>query len=163
MRPHPAMSAFAYYGSYGYSSHDSEMPGFAIFSLIVMIAYILLSIIVLIRWWNMTTHVKDIKEYLTHSHSNPKLTYLVAIGEIKQANKAALVMLVDKLMPTYYDNFDHNKADTINVYITAYLDKMERLGLTLPEYIKSGEKFIDYMNSITGNNIQYSDKATQNT
>lgn len=155
----PALSAFAYYGDYGYSSHDDEMSGFAIFTLIVMIAYIILSIVVLVRWWNMTTHVKEIKEHLTHSHSNPKLTYLVATGEIEQANKAALVMLVDKLMPTYYDQYDYNKADTMNKYIVSTLPKMEKLGLTLPEYVKSGEKFIDYLNGLTGNKVPYRDQT----
>ena len=74
----PAISAFAY-GSYGYSSHDDEMSGFAIFTLIVMIAYIILSIVILVRWWNMTTNVEQIRQHITHG--NPKLTYLVAIGE----------------------------------------------------------------------------------
>lgn len=156
----PAISAFAYYGDYGYSSHNDEMSGFAIFTLIVMIAYIILSIVVLVRWWNMTTHIKEIKETLTHSHSNPKLTYLVAIGEIEQANKAALVMLVDKLMPIYYDQYDYDKADSMNKYIGSTLNKMERLGLTLPEYVKSGEKFIDYINGITGNKVPYHDQST---
>ena len=73
----PAISAFAY-GSYGYSSHDDEMSGFAIFTLIVMIAYIIISIVILVRWWKMTTNVEQIRQHITHA--NPKLTYLVAIG-----------------------------------------------------------------------------------
>lgn len=157
----PALSAFAYYGDYGYSSHDDEMSGFAIFTLIVMIAYIILSIVVLVRWWNMTTNVKEIKEHLIHSHSNPKLTYLVATGEIEQANKTALVMLVDKLMPTYYDQYDYNKADTMNNFIVTTLPKMEKLGLSLPDYVKSGEKFIDYINNLTGNKVPYRYITTQ--
>ena len=156
----PAFSAFAYYGDYGYSRYNDEMTGFAIFTLIVMIAYIILSIVVLVRWWNMTTHVKEIKETLNHSHSNPKLTYLVAIGEIEQANKAALAMLVDKMMPIYYDQYNYNKAGSMNKYIGSTLNKMERLGLTLPEYVKSGEIFIDYINGITGNKVPYQDQST---
>ena len=155
-----AISAFAYYGDYGYSSHDDEMSGFAIFTLIVMIAYIILSIVVLVRWWKMTSNVQEIKAHLTHSHSNPKLTYLVAIGEIEQANQAALVMLVDKLMPTYYDSFDYDKVDTMNKYITTTLPKIEKLGLTLPDYVKSGEKFIDYINGLTGNTVPYHETRT---
>ena len=155
-----AFSAFAYYGDYGYSSHDDEMSGFAIFTLLVMIAYIILSIIVLVRWWKMTSNVKDIKEHLTHSHSNPKLTYLVATGEFEQANKAALVMFVDKLMPIYYDVYDYDKVDTMNKYITTTLPKIEKLGLTLPDYVKSGEKFIDYINGLTGNTVPYHEART---
>lgn len=149
-----AISAFAYYGDYGYSS-SNEMSGFAIFTLIVMIAYIILSIVVLVRWWNMTSNVKEIKEHLTHSHSNPRLTYLIAIGETEQANKAALVMLVDKLMPTYYDQYDYDKVDTMNKFLNPTLPKMEKLGINLPDYVKSGENFIDYMNNLTGNKIPY--------
>lgn len=154
------LSAFAYYGDYGYSNHDDEMSGFAIFTLFVMIAYIILSIVVLVRWWNMTTDVKNIKEHLTHSHSNSKLTYLVATGELEQANKAALVMLVDNLMPTYYDQYDYDKVDTMNEYISTTLPQMEKLGLTLPDYVKSGEKFIDYINELTGNKVPYHDERT---
>lgn len=147
----PAVSAFAY-GDYGYSSHGDEMSGFAIFTLIVMVVYIILSIIVLVRWWNMTSNIKDIKTHLTHNYS---LTYLVAIGELEQANKVALTMLVDRLMPIYFDQLDYNKVDTMNKYITTTLPKMEKLGLTLPDYVKSGEKFIDYINGLTGNKVSY--------
>ena len=155
-----AVSAFAYYDDYGYSNHDNEMSGFAIFSLIVMIAYIILSIIVLMRWWNMTANINEIKEHIAHSHPNPKLTYLVATGEVEQANKTALVMLVDKLMPTYYDKYDYDKVDTMNEFITSILPKMEKLGLTLPDYVKSGEKLIDYINELTGNKVPYHEART---
>lgn len=144
-----SLSAFAYYG---YSNSD-EMSGFSIFTLIVMIVYVVLSIVVLVRWWNMTTNVKEIKEHLTHS--NPKLAYLIAIGETQQANKAALVMLVDKLMSTYYDQYDYNKVDTMNKYLNTTLPKIEKLGISLPDYVKSGENFIDYMNNLTGDEIPY--------
>ena len=97
----------------------------------------------------MTTHIKEIKEHLTNKHSNPKLTYLVAIGEIEQANKAALIMLVDKLMQIRDDEYCHMKAETMNKYLAGLLPRMEKLGLTLPDYVKSGEKFIDYINKIT--------------
>lgn len=153
----PSINAFAYYG---YSSHDDEMSGFATFMLFVMIAYIILSIIVLVRWWDMTSNIHYIKEHLTHPNSNPKLTYLVAIGEIEQANKAALTMLVDKLMPIYYNPYEYEKADTMNKYIVTVLPKMEKLGLTLPNYVKSGEKFIDYINELTGNAVPYHDTRT---
>lgn len=151
------MSAFAYYDSYGYSSHNDEMSGFEIFLLIVMIIYIILSIIILVRWWNMTSDVKQIKEHLTPdmSDSAPKLTYLVATGNIEKANNEAIKMLINQLFSDYYSPQINNnqKAAAMNNYLKPLLKKMERLGLTLPEYVKSGENFINYMNSLTGRNI----------
>ena len=77
-------SAFA---DYGYS-YDNGLSGFGVFCLIVMIAYIILSIIILVRWWRMTENVDQIRQHLIHKHKNTKLTYLVAIGEKEQAQKS---------------------------------------------------------------------------
>lgn len=153
----PALSAFAYYDDYGYSSHSDELSGFAIFTLIVMIAYIILSIVILVRWWKMTTNVKRIRQHITPA--NPTLTYLVAIGEKEQAQKAALTMLVDIIYPIYFDPYNHSKAETMNRAIQARLPKINKLGLSVPEYVTSGEKFIDYINSLTGNTVQYKDET----
>lgn len=147
----PASSAFAYYGGSGYSNHADEWSGFEVFTLIVMIAYIILSVVMLIRWWNMTRNVEQIRQHLTHA--NPKLTYLVAIGEKEQAQKAALKMLVDILFPIYNDPYTHAKAAEMNQAIEPYLYKMDQLGLTLPDYVKSGDKFIAYINALTGGTV----------
>lgn len=149
----PAVSAWAYYGNN--MSGRSEMTGMSIFMLIVMLGYIVLSIVVLVRWWNMTTHIKEIKEHLTYSNSNPKITYLIAIGEVEKANKSALVMIVDKLMPIYYDQYNSKKVESMNQYLSSVLPKMEKLGIQLPDYAKTGEKFIDYMNNLTGRKTAY--------
>lgn len=149
----PTLSAFAYYGDYGYSSRNDNMSWFAIFTLIVMIAYIILSIVILVRWWKMTTNVKLIRQHITHA--NPKLTYLVAIGEKEQAQKAALKMLVDILYPIYTDSYNYSKADAMNKAIASRLPKIQKLGLIVPEYITSGEKFIDYINELTDGKVPY--------
>lgn len=154
----PALSTFAYYGDYGYSSRSDEMPGFVIFTLIVMIVYIILSIAVLIRWWDMTKNVEKIRQQLTPE--NPKLTYLVAIGEKEQAQKAALRMLVDLLYPIYEDKYEFSKAAAMNEIIESRLPKIEKLGISVPEYITSGEKFIDYINGLTGGKIEYETSPT---
>lgn len=156
----PAMSAFAYY-DYGYSSHSDEMSGFAIFTLIVMIAYIILSIVILIRWWKMTTNVEQIRQHITHA--NPKLTYLVAVGEKEQAQKAALTMLVDKMYPIYSDPYNYDKAENMNKAIDGLLPKITKLGLTVPDYVTSGEKFIDYINQLTGNQTPYKSENPNQT
>ena len=154
----PAISAFAYYGDYGYSRHDDDMSGFAIFTLIVMIAYIILSIVILVRWWKMTTNVEQIRQHITHA--NPKLTYLVAIGETEQAQKAALTMLVDLLYPIYSAPYNYSKAEAMDKVIAPRLPKIQKLGLTVPEYVTSGEKFIDYINELTDGKVPYKDTTS---
>lgn len=146
-----AISAFAYYGD---SSHSNGMSGFTIFTLMVMIAYIILSIFMLIRWWDMTKNVEEIRQRLTPD--KPKLTYLVAIGEKEQAQKAAIAMLVDLLYPIYLDPYENTKAEAMNRVIEELLPKMQMLGLTLLDYVTTGEKFIDYINKITDGKVPYS-------
>lgn len=103
----------------------------------------------------MTNDIKAIKEHLTHSSSSAnKLTYLVAIGEIEQANKTALAMIVEKLMSLYYE-YDYYRADKMNEYLSSILPSIQKLGITLPDYVMTGEQFIDYMNNLTGNNVPY--------
>lgn len=146
----PALSVFAY----GYSSYGSdEMSGFAIFTLIVMIAYIILSIVILVRWWNMTNDVKQLREKFIPT--SPTLTYLIAIGEKEQADKTALKMVVDLLYPIYGNLYIYSKAKNMNEAIKDLLPRIKKLGIELPDYVTSGEKFIDYMNNLTGKNIPY--------
>lgn len=149
----PTFSAFAY------SSYDHSISGLAIFSILLMIAYIVLSVVILIRWWKMTADVKEIKEHITKSNSNPKLTYLIAIGETEQAEKDALAMMVNNLMPIYYDRFCFDKANMMNNYISTMLPKINKLGIQMPDYVTSGEKFIAYLNALTGNNVPLRESA----
>ena len=109
----------------------------------------------------MTTHIEEIKELLTRSHNNPNLTSLIATGEFEQANKAALVMLVDKLMSIYYDKYNFSKAESMNKYLQPILPNMEKLGIKLPVHVISGEKFIDYVNNWTGDNVPYVEENKQ--
>lgn len=150
----PAFSAFAY----GYSTYESnKMSGFAIFTLIVMIVYIILSIIILVRWWNMTKDVKLLREKFTPA--NTQLTYLLAIGETEQARKAAIKMIVDRLYPIYGDNYIYTKAQSMNEAIKGLVPRIKKLGIDLPDYVTSGEKFIDYMNNLTDKNIPYAENS----
>lgn len=112
---------------------------------------IVLGIVFLVRWWKMTTNIEEIRQQVTQS--NPKITYLVAIGEKEMATKAALRLLVDKLLPIYNDSFEHNKAEAMNKEIMTTLPKITKLGLTVPDYVTGGEKFIAYMNALTGNTV----------
>ena len=105
----------------------------------------------------MTTNVEQIRQHITHA--NPKLTYLVAIGEKEQAQKAALTMLVDFLYPIYSDPYNYSKADAMNKEILARLPKIQKLGLSVPDYVTSGEKFIDYINGLTDGKVPYKDET----
>ena len=91
------------------------------------------------------------------------MTYLVAIGEKEQAQKAAVTILVDILYPIYFDQFNAIKAETMNRAIGDLIPKIKRLGIELPDYVTSGEKFIDYINSITGNSVKYASNIDDGT
>lgn len=167
----PALNAFAY-GDYGYSDSSHEMSGFAVFCrlllILVMIAYILLPIFVIIRWWKMTSNVEEmtsnveeLREHLTHAYSKPKLTYLVATGEKEQAEKDALIMLVDLLFAIYLDTSEYSKAAAMDKEISPILPKLAKLGISVPEYVTSGEKFIDYINGLTDGKVPYAGVARQ--
>ena len=154
----PALSAFAY----GFQADN--MSGVEIFILVIMITYIVLSIVVLLRWWKMTTEIQEIKEHITLNHEKSKSpSYLIAIGEREKADKAALVKVVDKLLSIYYDNDIFVKHHSMNSYLEDILPKIKNMGIHLPEYVTSGEKFIDYMNNLTSNNIEYEKDWSQNT
>lgn len=151
-----ATPAFAYYGDYYYSSRDDEMSGFAIFTLIIMIIYIILSVVLLVRWWKMTTNIKLIKEQLTYNESTPE--FLVLVGEKGKARKVVLSDLVERLVNVYNTDYYYNKAEAMNEIIQEKQPKIERMGLTMPDYVTSGEKFIDYVNALTGHNVKYSEE-----
>lgn len=146
------LAVFAYSD---YQSHQSSggMSGWEIFTLIVMIAYIILSVVVLMKWWKMTENVEQIREHLTSE--DPKLVYLISIGESERARKAALKMLIDRIYPIYWDSSyePSTKAPLMDEQISDLLPRIERFGIEVPDYAKSGERFIDYMNQLTGSNV----------
>lgn len=149
-----AVSAFAQYNSYEYGyHHDSGPSGFEVFTAIVMVAYIIASVVIFVRWWKMTKNVEAIRQQVTND--NPKLTYLVAIGEKEQAQKAATKMLVDIMFPIYQDNSLESKAYIMNESIKTILPKIKQMELMVPDYVTSGERFIDYLNTLTGANVSY--------
>lgn len=153
-----AVSAPAFAYDYGYATRSNEMSGFAIFTLIVMIAYIILSIVILVRWWKMANDIRALKEKFTTNDSSPEhLLYLVAVGKKDQVQEAAIKMLVGGLLHIYFNRYRYTYlADRMNEYLEARMPIIKRLGLTLPDHLTSGEKFIDYCNSLTGEDVQYS-------
>lgn len=136
-----------------YNGSQNGMTGLSIFFLIVSILYMILSVVILVRWWKMTDDVRQLREKLTPA--KPRLSYLMAIGEKEQAEKSALKMVIDILYPIYTDNFHYTKAESMNTALKDLLPQIKRLGIVLPDYATSGEKFIDYMNKLTGYNVPY--------
>lgn len=142
-------------GAYAYYGHEDDgMSGFDIFTLIVMIVYIVLSIVILIRWWKMTENVEKIRNKVNHDNDNT-VTYLIAIGEKEAARKVAIKMLADKMYPIYYEQYEYYKAAKMNKAIESDLPELKRLGIEIPDHLSSGEKFIDYLNRLTGDQVSY--------
>lgn len=63
-------------------------------------------------------------------------------------------MIVEKLMSLYYE-YDYYRADKMNEYLSSILPSIQKLGITLPNYVMAGERINDYMNNLTGNNVHY--------
>lgn len=146
----PSSSAFAY----GYSYHDDGMAAFSVIMLLFGIAYMVLIIAIIVKFFKIASDVAQIRQHHDNKSSrNTKLTYLVAIGEKERAQKEAVRILVDILYPIYFDQSNEAKAETMNESIGPLIPKMKRLGLELPDYVLSGERFITYLNRITGNNV----------
>ena len=47
----------------------------------------------------------------------------------------------------------------MNKEIQTRLPKIQKLGLTVPDYVTSGEKFIDYINELTDSKVPYKDET----
>lgn len=147
----PAITMFAYYGDYGYSSRHDEMSGFAIFLWIV--AFIC-SVILLIRWWKMTADIKAIKQKLT-TPGDEKISYLLALGEMEHAEKLVLTRLIDVMYPIYAEGIRNNRkkeftAREIDNSIQPFIRGYSHLKVNIPEYARSGQAFIEYMDEVTG-------------
>lgn len=56
-----ALSSFAYYGDYSYSSPKFEMPGWLIFMGIIMFVWGVLEIILFFKIWGMTDDIREMK------------------------------------------------------------------------------------------------------
>lgn len=48
----------------------------------------------------------------------------------------------------------------MNREIQARLSKIQKLGLSVPEYVTTGEKFIDYINNLTDAKVPYKEKQS---
>ncbi len=80
------------------------METFETFETVYMIVSLLcaiISIIFLVRWWKMTTNIRDIRNYLYKQHNiNAKiLPELSSVEEVEEEDKQQLAVLKGKLKP----------------------------------------------------------------
>ena len=101
---------------------------------------------------NISQNLRIVKQEF-QNEKRTSLTYLISIGELEKANKQALIRTVEKLRAVYYSSTIKDKASKMDTYLKDMLPKLLKMGITLPEYVQSGERFIDYMNNLTGNKV----------
>lgn len=152
-----SLNVFAQYDHYDYGY--SEWTGWHTFGLILLIAYTALIIFLVIRWLEMAKDVKTIRKSLDNIEKKyieidtMEFEYLIACGETEIANKKALKHLVKLLIEIYNNEYVRYSASYMDKTIEHWLGVYNRLNLTMPDYVTSGEKFIDYMNALTGRNV----------
>lgn len=127
--------------------------------ILIGIAVVAFDIYVITKWFRLTNNIEAIRQHLTPEAPNErenKITYLIALGEKEMAEKKTIKRLVDIMYEIYFDGYIGNKAEEMNKKIEHTLSLVKRFNLQVPDYVTSGEKFIDYLNSISGNNVRYS-------
>lgn len=150
------LTAFAYYGR-GYYGREYETDSLQPVYIFLLVVYIIVSIIFIVRWWMMTSDIKEIrKTVVPHSKS---LVYLINIGEKELAEKEALKQVVDSLNELYY-NYTV-PGPYMDKMIQENNAKLERLNISLPDYVSSGAKFIEHMNALTGRNTPYDNSGEE--
>ena len=145
-------------GIIGGALYDNFLIGFgAILSgiLIIVLGIIFAKLIwaICMLFINISQNLRILKQEF-QNEKRTSLTYLISIGELEKANKQALIRTVEKLRAVYYSSTIKDKASKMDTYLKDTLPKLLKMGITLPEYVQSGERFIDYMNNLTGNNVR---------
>lgn len=142
------LSTFAYYSDYGYSSSNSEIPGWFTFMGIVMIVWGILEIILFFKIWGMTNNIKALKqEYVTDEKLDDDYalqSYLITnviLGNIEKAKKALILNFIKNVEANYT-----NKNGSIRPYVDSLKAQFEKIGEELPPYISKMETFGDYYN-----------------
>lgn len=129
---------------------------FTFLSCMVSIVLTILFIVMAVKVVNISNKVDQLASPVPAPPADkaPKLSYLVGLGEKEKAQKLAERLTFDYLYNTYFGYFN-NKCKVMDEYLTDKLPKYERIGIVLPERMRSGAAFIDYMNGLTGGKISY--------
>lgn len=129
---------------------------FTFFSIAIPIAFIVLLISIAAKVDNISKKVDLLASPVPVPKPNQaqKLSYLVGLGEQEEAQKLAERLTFDFLYNIYFGtSYSVSKREWIDQYLAEKLPKYERLGITLPERLRSGAAFIEYMNNLTGGKV----------
>ena len=125
------------------------MTDFVEFLTVVICIYIILSIVILVKWWKMTNDVKEIKRKI---NDRDNFIAILAIEGKDAAEKAAIKLLIDKLLAVYFDEGtpNHYKFTEMNKIFSKYSGLFDKLNFNVPPYLRTVKDFITYMNDLTG-------------
>lgn len=158
-----AVSAFAYYGDYGYSSRSES--GAEVFLGVVIIIVAILNIILFFKIWGMTDNIKALKKdhFNENAFENKAETasYLrknLVLGNMDNVKRILLQNFIDNVERAYgklktgdYDNKNNwvsYKEENLQKNIKPYVDNLiklyARIGEEVPVYILRMKTFGDY-------------------
>ena len=166
-----ALSTFAYYGDYGYSSSRFEMPGWLTFIGIMMIVWGILEIILFFKIWGMTNDVRALKEdhFYEKAQTTSFLRKNLILGNIDNVKRILLQKFVDNVEHAYgelqegvYENGvgwvsykEKNMKESITPYVKTLISQYAKIGEEVPAYITRMETFGDYYSLMTENDLLY--------
>lgn len=168
-----ALSTFAYYGDYGYSSSKFEMPGWFTFMGIVMIIWGILEIILFFKIWGMTNDIKALKkDHFCETQFEQKeemARYLrknLILGNMDAVKRILLNNFIDnvehgysELKPGGYDRDENgngmgkwvsykekNLQESVLPYVDNLIQQYAKIGENVPVYISRMKTFNDFYN-----------------
>lgn len=159
-----ALSSFAYYGDYSYSSPKFEMPGWLIFMGIIMFVWGVLEIILFFKIWGMTDDIREMKtNYFNEKKRTRKsMRKNFLLGDIEKVKTTLLKQFVDdveaafaKMKSSGYEDDENgtyhlvsynekNLKESIRPYIEKLQKQFEFIGEEMPIYFTRMETFNDY-------------------
>lgn len=175
-----AVSAFAYYGDYGYSSRSDS--GWGIFLGIVTLIGAILEIILFFKIWGMTNNIEALKkDHFNENAFEDKAeiaSYLrknLVLGNMDNVKRILLQNFIDNVERAFYNikTGDYNnegkwvsyKEENLQKSIKPYVDNLIKLyakiGEEVPVYILRMETFGDYFRIFVGEDLTVDTKNTQ--
>ena len=166
-----ALSTFAYYGDYGYSSSRFEMPDWLTFIGIMMIVWGILEIILFFKIWGMTNDVRALKEdhFYEKAQTASFLRKNLILGNIDNVKRILLQNFIDNVEHGYselqegcYENGvgwvsykEKNMKESITPYVKALMSQYAKIGEEVPMYITRMETFGDYYSLMAEEDLRY--------
>lgn len=111
----------------------------------ILIIFAVLQIILFFKLWRMTNDVKSINDKITHEKEF-NAEYFILIGESETARNQLMKEFINSLLLQVKTN--PLKTKELNRIIEYYVPKIEKIGYSVPLYLKTPEDFIDKLKSI---------------